>query len=615
MGCVQSKRASRDDPSAAGESDRQRELEELSNALKNVVKGRKEGMEVARGWRGRRLHVPEIPRRRSGGDRRPEPYLRSQRGWPSWLLDALGDGIQDWTPRCANSFEKLDKIGQGTYSNVYKARDLITGKIVALKKVSLYLVFEYMEHDLAGLVGHGSYLSTSQGRKFTEPQVKCFMKQLLSGLEHCHNQGVLHRDIKGSNLLINNEGILKIADFGLATFFDPDRRQPMTSRVVTLWYRPPELLLGATYYGVGVDLWSAGCILAELLGGKPIMPGRTEVEQVHKIFKLCGSPSEEYWKKSKLPHATIFKPQQPYKRCVAEAFKDFPCSSLPLIEALLSIDPDDRGTATSALNSEFFTTEPYACEPSSLPKCPPTKEIDVIKLRDEARRQRGVSGKANVVDGNRRVRARDRGGRAVPAPEANAELQANLDVCCALVFLLWPSGCAMPLSGCSPGSVFGLVPLFICYSYLSNPNKEKVEECCQSSDGCYHLVKLALNQDYLLEVESDESSKFREQEREIPASHQDGAVGFPHTSRNGPVSFGATDTSFSSSFFNLKHSTSVRHTGTAGGPSKRKSSRAEPQTAPSRSSSDYSRHPQQLHQCIQAQRAKNQFQKFLAAKK
>jgi len=108
-------------------------------------------------------------------------------------------------------------------------------------------------------------------------QVKCYVHQLLSGLEHCHNRGVLHRDIKGSNLLLDNNGVLKIADFGLASFFDPNHKQPMTSRVATLWYRPPELLLGATDYGVGVDLWSAGCILAELLAGKPIMPGRTEV--------------------------------------------------------------------------------------------------------------------------------------------------------------------------------------------------------------------------------------------------------------------------------------------------------------------------------------------------
>ena len=103
------------------------------------------------------------------------------------------------------------------------------------------------------------------------------MQQLLSGLDHCHSHGVLHRDIKGSNLLIDNNGILKIADFGLASFFVPHRSLSMTSRVVTLWYRPPELLLGATHYGVSVDLWSAGCILGELYAGKPIMPGRTEV--------------------------------------------------------------------------------------------------------------------------------------------------------------------------------------------------------------------------------------------------------------------------------------------------------------------------------------------------
>lgn len=122
----------------------------------------------------------------------------------------------------------------------------------------------------------------------TKFQVKCYMKQLLCGLDHCHSRGVLHRDIKGSNLLVNDNGILRIGDFGLATIFNPDQNQQLTSRVVTLWYRPPELLLGATEYSVGVDLWSAGCILAELLAGKPIMPGRTEVRK--HILLACPNP-------------------------------------------------------------------------------------------------------------------------------------------------------------------------------------------------------------------------------------------------------------------------------------------------------------------------------------
>ncbi|CDP08611.1 unnamed protein product [Coffea canephora] len=378
-------------------------------------------------------------------------------GWPSWLSAHVGEAIDGWLPRRADTFEKIDKIGSGTYSNVYKARDTITGKIVALKKVrfdnlepesvrfmareiiilrrldhpnvikleglvtsrmscSLYLVFEYMEHDLAGL-------AASPEIKFTEPQVKCYMKQLLSGLEHCHKRHVLHRDIKGSNLLLDNSGILRIADFGLATIYDPNHKHPMTSRVVTLWYRPPELLLGATDYGVGIDLWSAGCILAELLAGKPIMPGRTEVEQLHKIYKLCGSPSDEYWKKCKLPNATLFKPREPYRRCIRETFKDFPSSALPLIDTLLAIDPADRKTATDALKSEFFTTEPFACDPASLPQYPPSKEMDAKRRDDEARRQRA----ATKAQGDGARRNRTRAVRAIPAPDANAELQSNVD--------------------------------------------------------------------------------------------------------------------------------------------------------------------------------------------
>ncbi|KAE8713058.1 Cyclin-dependent kinase C-1 [Hibiscus syriacus] len=378
-------------------------------------------------------------------------------GWPAWLASVAGEAIRGWVPRRADSFEKLDKIGQGTYSNVYRARDLDQKKLVALKKVrfdnlepesvrfmareihmlrrldhpnvikleglvtsriscSLYLVFEYMEHDLAGLASH-------PGLKFSEPQVKCYMHQLLRGLEHCHSHGVLHRDIKGSNLLIDNNGTLKIADFGLASFYDPHQSQPLTSRVVTLWYRPPELLLGATYYGTAVDLWSTGCILAELYAGKPIMPGRTEVEQLHKIFKLCGSPSEDYWRKSKLPHATIFKPQQPYRRCVAESFKEFPAPALALMETLLSIDPADRESAASALKSEFFTTNPLPCDPSSLPKYPPSKELDA-KMRDEEARRQGAAGTQGQRPDHYSRATRE--SRAMPAPDANAELVLSM---------------------------------------------------------------------------------------------------------------------------------------------------------------------------------------------
>ncbi|KAL9999441.1 putative protein-serine/threonine kinase CMGC-CDK-CRK7-CDK9 family [Helianthus debilis subsp. tardiflorus] len=140
---------------------------------------------------------------------------------------------------------------------------------------------------------------------------------------------------------------------------------PLTNRVVTLWYRSPELLLGTTIYGPGIDLWSAGCLLAEMFAGRPIMPGRTEVEQLHKIFKLCGTPSADYWKKLKL--STTFRPPHSYKPNLHEAFRDYPKSALGLLMVLLALDPAYRGSAGSALQHEFFHTSPWACDHSGLP--------------------------------------------------------------------------------------------------------------------------------------------------------------------------------------------------------------------------------------------------------
>ncbi|XP_074345547.1 putative serine/threonine-protein kinase At1g54610 [Apium graveolens] len=376
-------------------------------------------------------------------------------GWPSWMVEVSGEDLRGWIPRKLKSFGSLKLIGEGTYSHVYRAIDLEKQKIVALKKIrvddlepgtirfvarairivrslhhpniiklegvvasessySLYLVLEYMEHDLARLA--------STGLKFTEAQVKSYMKQLFCGLDYCHRQGILHRDIKGSKLLIDNSGNLKIADFGLAYFNNPQEVCPLTNRVISLWYRAPEILLGATCCSDAVDLWSAGCLFAELYAGEPIFPGTTELDQLRQIFTLCGSPSEEYWRKLKLRPAEIFNPQKPFKRCIAEKFESLPAPALALIETLLSIDPSARKSAIDALNNEFFLSEPLPSEPEEFPEFPPSKELNG-QVRDEARREAAGRYKGNIYDdkGNRTSRS-----RAIPALRLNAELYHSM---------------------------------------------------------------------------------------------------------------------------------------------------------------------------------------------
>ncbi|XP_051127233.1 probable serine/threonine-protein kinase At1g54610 [Andrographis paniculata] len=352
-------------------------------------------------------------------------------GWPKWLVDNIPSNLlSGLLPKTADSYDKLAKIGKGTYSNVYKARDKSNGKIVALKKVrfdtseaesvkfmareiiilkkldhpniiklegiatsrmqcSLYLVFDFMPSDLTKLI-------TQTDRRLTEQQVKCYLQQLLSGLQHCHKKGILHRDIKGSNLLIDKNGILKIADFGLANFYKNKPKRPLTTRVVTLWYRAPELLLGSTDYGVGIDLWSAGCLLAEMFVGRPIMPGRNEIEQLHKIYKLCGSPSEDFWKTVKPP--ATFRPPQQYKANFKETFSNIPDAAIGLLGKLLALDPGQRGDATSALNNQFFTVDPLPCDISGLPvivneeDAPPIQSINGFRNIDGKQQSKKTDG-------------------------------------------------------------------------------------------------------------------------------------------------------------------------------------------------------------------------------
>ncbi|KAI3962331.1 hypothetical protein MKX01_005333 [Papaver californicum] len=309
--------------------------------------------------------------------------------WPSWLSPIPTDAIKGWNPRSSNSFEILHKIGQDSRCQVFKGRDIMTGKIVALKKIklytwepeyvekmaeeilvlrrldshpnvmkleglvliheepfSLYLIFEYMEHNLADLI-------ITQQIKFTEPQVKCYMHQLLLGLEYCHSRGVVHGNINGFNLLISNKGILKIAGFGTASFethasirFPKHNQSGMVDETVPLLYRAPEFSFDRpAYNSVAADLWRVGCILAESLGTKPII----------QILQ------EEHC--------------NPYKNRRGKKFKGFPPSSLTLMKTLLADNPVQRQSASAALTNKFFTTTPYACEPSSILQYPPRKAI------------------------------------------------------------------------------------------------------------------------------------------------------------------------------------------------------------------------------------------------
>ena len=306
---------------------------------------------------------------------------------------SLGGGrrIELMDKRHPNSFQQLEKLGEGTYATVFKGRNGQTGAFVALKEihldseegtpstaireislmkelkheniVSLYdvihtenklmLVFEYMDKDLKKYMD--SYTNSHSGQRgaLEAAPNKSFMWQLLRGLAFCHANRVLHRDLKPQTLLINNSGQLKLADFGLARAFGIPVNT-FSNEVVTLWYRAPDVLLGSRTYNTSIDIWSAGCIMAEMFTGRPLFPGTTNEDQLLKIFRLMGTPSERSW-----PGISAFPEYKPTWPVYATQelraiLPQVDSLGLQLLGQMLQMRPEMRCSAHQALAHPWF---------------------------------------------------------------------------------------------------------------------------------------------------------------------------------------------------------------------------------------------------------------------
>ncbi|KAF3915043.1 hypothetical protein ABW21_db0202819 [Orbilia brochopaga] len=250
------------------------------------------------------------------------------------------------------------------HRNVVRVLDIAVGDDLH----DIYMVMEYAEQDLANLLDYARV-------KYSQSEVKCLAKQLFEGLEYLHDRNVIHRDIKASNLLLTAKGILKIADFGLAREYSS---RPLTPHVVTVWYRSPELLFGASRYTPAVDIWAAGMVIGEIIKQVPLCPGENEIEQLNKIAQLLGVPNDRIWPKiHTMPgyHAMKYRIQNPQRQNQLEIhFLGLTTSAtVNLLNACLTYDPDKRITARQALSHEFFREHPPPKEPALLPTFPESR--------------------------------------------------------------------------------------------------------------------------------------------------------------------------------------------------------------------------------------------------
>lgn len=328
-------------------------------------------------------------------------------------------------------------VGVGAYGEVWRAKRIQDGKPVALKKVvlpseregfpvttvreirtlrmldhpnivklldvvadppdegnikgSVYLVFEYEPNDLTGLLAFRKH-------KLKKEEVKCLTKQLFNSLDFCHLRGIMHRDLKPSNILVSSMGRLRLCDFGLSKPFKKKLNgstvDSYTARVITLWYRPPELLLcgqAMAEYDQSVDVWSAGCIFAELFTGKPLFSESSELQVFHKICKRCGLPSKDEWPAMRElanwpkmdpgnPDAAPAKPLRPGEfGHLTELREKHGDKAVDLLQAMVALNPAKRVTMTQAYHHAYFEEEPRACkeEQIKIPRHLHMHELDV----------------------------------------------------------------------------------------------------------------------------------------------------------------------------------------------------------------------------------------------
>ncbi|KAL4854151.1 Cyclin-dependent kinase G-2 [Chlorella vulgaris] len=360
----------------------------------------------------------------------------------------LSPGSKDAGKRCVSMleecrsvdcYEKLNRISEGTYGVVYRARDRETGEICALKKVKLekerdgfpltsireinillsldhphivnvsevvvgpsldavFMVMEYADHDLKMV------MEERMTQPFSIAEVKTLMMQLLSGMAYLHDNWVLHRDLKTSNILYTNRGELKLCDFGLARQYGSPLA-PYTAMVVTLWYRAPELLLGQRKYSTPVDVWSIGCIMAELLSKEALFQARTEIELLTTILKTIGSPTEQSWPGlTKLPNARKLNLG---KYSSGTLRQRFPPASLgfdgrpslseagfDLLSRLLELCPEKRISCEEALDHAWFREHPLPKDKALMPTFPSTTDQaqarQVAAQRQAAARRRAA---------------------------------------------------------------------------------------------------------------------------------------------------------------------------------------------------------------------------------